>query len=620
MPSSSRCTCLSNRRRGAVRPLLATLAFLVAFCLAGAASGRPYDASAAKRWEARNRARGPLVTGVRFVGNETFGRKELLPYMKMRESGLFHVTNFTLRDLSADLDNIQRFYMTQGFLDAAAVAEDMKLSPDSLGIEILIGVYEGARWTVSDVSFEGNHAVTQEALAAAVTLKKGSPLLSDAIELDRRSVLEAYARRAYLDARVFQDLERDEDAKTESIRYRIVEGEPAVIAAIDITGAKKTRKHVIEREFEFKPGELFDFGKIGRTQASIYRTGLFHSVWIEPAPADTGKAAKRLVVRVSERPSGAVDLAVGYAAIDGPEVNAGITNRNLRGQASELGIEGQYSERSRDVQASIGDPWFAGRRIAVKGTGRYQRRDEASFVAETAGGSVIATKHLGAAVTLDGGYEYDRTVVLEASEGEGEVGTNYTSDLTAALTLDTRDDILNARRGLLARIGLEVASSRLGGTNDFVRYGFEWRTFRKVGRGRVVALGGRFGWVRPQGEGNEVPVNERYFAGGEGSVRGFERDSLGPLGEDGEPKGGRALALFRAELRLPLWKKLGLAGFVDAGQVFDDLGATKLSLLAVGAGGGLRYETRVGVFRFDVAAPASEGGRAQYYFSMGQAF
>jgi outer membrane protein assembly factor BamA len=377
---------------------------------------------------------------------------------------------------------------------------------------------------------------------------------------------------------------------------------------------------VIGREFEFKPGEPFDFQKIGRTQAAIYRTGLFHSVWIEPAPADTGKAAKRLQVRVSERPSGAVDLTFGYAVIDGFQIGAGIANRNVQGQAIEIGVEGDLSERSRGVEASIGDPWFAGRRIAVKGTARYVREDEPTFVAETTEGSVIATKHLGPVVTVDGGYEYARTVILEATQSEIGTGTNYTSDLTARVTLDTRDDILNSRKGLLARVGVEVASSRLGGTNDFVRYELEARTFQKVGRGWVAGLAARFGWVRPLGGAGEIPVNERYFAGGDGSVRGFERNSLAPLGDDGEPKGGRALALLQAELRLPLWQNFGLVGFADAGQVFDDLLATKLSELAVGAGVGLRYDTRVGVLRFDVAAPVSQRGSVQYYFGVGQAF
>ena len=92
------------------------------------------------------------------------------------------------------------------------------------------------------------------------------------------------------------------------------------------------------------------------------------------------------------------------------------------------------------------------------------------------------------------------------------------------------------------------------------------------------------------------------------------------MGDDDEPKGGRALAVFRGEVRFPVYKNLRGAVFSDAAQVFDDLVSTDLSDLAVGAGLGLRFDTRLGVLRFDVAVPVSESGTAQFYFGVGQAF
>ncbi len=141
----------------------------------------------------------------------------------------------------------------------------------------------------------------------------------------------------------------------------------------------------------------------------------------------------------------------------------------------------------------------------------------------------------------------------------------------------------------------------------------------------MAALELRTGWVKPQGGENEVPINERYFLGGEGTVRGFLRNSLGPLGppdEEGErkPVGGRAVALVRGEIRFRVYKTLGAAVFVDSGQVFTDFDAMRFSDLAVAGGVGLRYNTRVGLLRLDMAAPLSEKGDVQWYFSVGQAF
>jgi len=621
----SSCAGKSGRRpvggacRGALWPAAAAVALATVFAPScGEAAG--IDPSLIERRDAHIRREGPLVTSIEFVGNDTFGEGILLRYMNTCESTLLSPVHFDSRTLERDLDNLETFYAFQGFLDAEVRVEDTVLSPDSLRIGVLIGVREGPRWVVSEVTFEGNSALTAEELLDVVKVRPGTPLRSNRLAADRRLILDEYAARSYLDARVSQVVERDDAAKTAAVHYRIVEREPAVIGSIEVTGDDKTRQFVIEREFEFTVGEPFDFEKIGETQARLYRTGLFQSVWIEPAREDTGKGAKRLEVRVRERPSGRFDFTFGYAALDGIEVGAAIVNRNVQGQAIELGIEGTFSEYVRGTSVSVGDPWFTGRRVAANASGRYEWADERSYVAETVGAGFVLTKRFGDNLSLEGGYDLERTVVLEASEEVGEFGANYTSNVLSALTYDSRDDILNAKRGMLARVEVDFASSHLGGTNDFARYELEWRGYKKLTRGRVGALAFRLGWVKPQGDGADVPVNERYFAGGEGSVRGFDRNSLSPLDESGEPKGGRALVEARAEARFPVWKRLRAAVFVDAGQAFDDFTATKLTGLAVGAGTGLRYETRVGVIRFDAAIPISEKGSPKYYLGVGQAF
>jgi outer membrane protein insertion porin family len=614
-------TALPRRGRRLALALGIGLAALGAALVAdlAQAAGKGVDPSLQKRREAKIRRLGPLVEAVHLAGNEAFDRDELARYMSTRESGFFSISHYERRLLDADLANLERFYESQGFLDARVVVEDIRLLEDGLAVEILIGVYEGPRWFVSAVTYEGNDAFQDDELGRMTTLGQGTPYLPDKLEADRRSILDAYARDSYLDAKVSQTVNRDDVGQRVAIGYQIVEREQAIIDTIAVTGDDKTREFVIRRELVLSTGELFNFKKIGESQARLYRTGLFNSVWIEPAPEDTGKVAKRLDVRVRERPSGVLDFKAGYAAIDGVEVGAEFVNRSVQGQAIELGLSGKYGERVREARASVGDPWFMGVRIAIDAFGTYAWKDEESYVAETAGAGFVLTKRFGNAVALDGGYGFERTVVLEGvADREGE-GTNYTSDLTAAVTYDTRSDILDARRGMLAHVETRFASSKLGGTNDFSLYEVSWRGFKDIRHGRTVALSARVGWIKPQGDGR-VPVNERYFAGGEGSVRGFPRNSLSPLGEDGEPSGGRALVELRAEVRFPVYKRLGAAAFVDAGQAFEDFGAITRTGLAVGAGGGLRFRTDFGVLRLDVATPISESGSPQYYFGVGQAF
>jgi outer membrane protein assembly factor BamA len=355
-------------------------------------------------------------------------------------------------------------------------------------------------------------------------------------------------------------------------------------------------------------------------------------VWIEPAAADTGKIEKLLKVRVRERPGGLVDFRLGYAALDGATIGAEVVNRNIQGQAIEAGISGGFGERVREVEVSVGDPWFTGRRIGIKALGHYAWNDEisletdgedVSLITETAGAGFVLTRRLGRAVTVEGGYAIEwmgsKLVVTSKDEADTTRTSTWTSDISGAVMYDTRDDILDARRGMLARAWSRFASSKLGGTNNFSQYELSWRGFKDIRHGRTIALTARVGWIKLQGKGG-APITERYFAGGEGSVRGFERNALSPVGEDGEPLGGLALVELRAEVRFPIYKRLGAAAFVDAGQAYEDFRAIALDDLAVGAGGGLRFRTDFGVLRLDVATPVSEKGDPQYYFGIGQAF
>ncbi len=605
-----------NACRHAIRVLFLTLVLALAFSPCARASYHTFR----ERTRDRIRRLGPILEAIHFTGNEAFDRDTLLRYMFLSESGFFRTVHYRRRLLEYDLANIERFYVTQGYMEAQAAIEDERLSADSLRVEVLVGLYEGPRWEVSDVIFEGNAVIDDARLFRNITLRPGAPFLSNELEADRRAALDLYARNSYLDARVFQAVEMDDEARTVSVSYRIVEREQAFIREIDVTGDDKTKQYVVEREFTLKPGDLFDPEEVGETQARIYRTGLFHSVWIEPAEEDTGRADKRLVVRVRERPSGHIDFKFGYAALTGPEIAAGITNRNVQGQAIEMTLKGACSGFERGGEASVGDPWFTGRPVAAEATGSYYWNDEESYVAETAGASFILTKRLGGTVTLEGGYEFSRTSVIESTDETHDTGVNYTSNILSAVTHDTRNDILDAKRGMLARARVDLASSRLGGTNDFVRCELSFRGFIGVRHGRVAALSLLAGWVKPQGDDGDVPVNERYFAGGDGSVRGFERNSLSPLDSGGNATGGRAVVEVRAEVRFPVWKKLRAVVFADAGQAFDDFGAVRPSRLEVGVGGGLRLATPVGVLRLDVAGPVTEEGSIKYYFGIGQAF
>jgi outer membrane translocation and assembly module TamA len=214
------------------------------------------------------------------------------------------------------------------------------------------------------------------------------------------------------------------------------------------------------------------------------------------------------------------------------------------------------------------------------------------------------------------------------------------STVTASVLRDTRDDVLDPTRGTLlgtdVTFALRSLASEVGFAKSFVQ-GFYYRRLPGAPSFTVVAgarFGAAVGFARVLPDGSvvdDVPVSERFFAGGESTVRGFVLDRLGTpetLNREGFPTGGGGLLLLNAELRTPYWKALGAVAFVDAGNVFRRAGDIRLAEVRPAAGAGLRYRSPLGPLRFDVGVnldrrlmPTGIRERAVvFHLSLGQAF
>src|SRR5262249_43911096 len=199
-------------------------------------------------------------------------------------------------------------------------------------------------------------------------------------------------------------------------------------------------------------------------------------------------------------------------------------------------------------------------------------------------------------------------------------GRQFISSVTPLLTLDRRDDPLDPKRGSFHQVSVETGASFLGSDVEFIKGWLETRWFINWPPPIVVALSGRLGLASPYGGTQALAIQDRFFAGGASTVRGFREDRLGPLDAQGNPIGGNATAIFNFELRFPIWRWIGGQVFVDTGAVTPEISDLQLSAFKTGAGGGLHIKTPVGPIRLDVGyALQSVPGesRAQVYLTGG---
>jgi outer membrane protein insertion porin family len=232
------------------------------------------------------------------------------------------------------------------------------------------------------------------------------------------------------------------------------------------------------------------------------------------------------------------------------------------------------------------------------------------------------------------GYRYELATTLEPSLGAGVTETVRVTPLSITLTRETRDEVLDASKGTFLSQLLAYSPSWLGSDRPYLKYyGQYFRYFplrpgtpkpfsSEILRSRLVfAAGARIGLAH--GLGGDVPTSERFYAGGSTTLRGFEQNAVGPIGENDVPAGGNAVFVVNSELRTPLVRFLDGAVFVDVGNVYPKISDFSFTDLRQSAGVGIRIRTPWVLLRSDygwVLDPRPGERRSRFYFSIGQAF
>ena len=217
----------------------------------------------------------------------------------------------------------------------------------------------------------------------------------------------------------------------------------------------------------------------------------------------------------------------------------------------------------------------------------------------------------------------DNLLSVEVEEVPEDLKSNLRT-LTLSLVYDTRDDISNTTTGLFVEWTNDLAGVFLGGTDSFTRSILEVRGFYRLTSNTTVGSAFEVGWMEGKNGSWRVPIGERFYAGGPNTIRGFEYQMVGPLDSGRKPLGG----LFRSvinliEIRRDIYRMLGGAAFVDAGNVWPRVKAFRLDGYRASAGLGLRINTPIGIIRGDLGFnldPREDEPRTIFHFNVGQAF
>lgn len=348
----------------------------------------------------------------------------------------------------------------------------------------------------------------------------------------------------------------------------------------------------------------------------------------------------RLRVRVREIQPFELRYGAFYDTEHGPGVIVDLANRNTLGSARVLGFRGRYDSQLREARAYFSQPVL--RRFPLRSIfspyWRQERNpsteDTDPFNVDRVGISFLQEARLRESFLLNYGYRIEKSRTYDPGPDAFFDVPLRIASLTTSLSRETRDEILDATRGSFMSHAIQFSPTKLGSELSFLKYFGQYFRYvplqkprielftNEVKRPRLVYAGGiRVGLSRGFG-GQEVPLSERFFAGGATTIRGFEQNTVGPIAGR-QPLGGEGMLVINNELRVPLFSIFDGVGFVDVGNVYGKVSDFSFGDLRKTAGVGLRVRTPWFLLRLDYGFKLDrrEGERAgRLFFSIGQAF
>lgn len=500
------------------------------------------------------------------------------------------------RRVEAEAGHLQQALEADGYPDAKVAAE----TPEGGGpIPVVLRAQPGPRVLVAAIKIDSPPGVTEpSAPLRELRTHVGQPYRLRDLAFDRNTLLTAWRNAGYAQVVIEPAVSLSEDRSAASVVLRVIPGARVDIDRIIIAGLTRTHETVVRRELLVKEHAPLGRSDLLDSQRRLGALGLFRRLSITELPEDEpGK--RSLVVAAEEGPATTFAYGLGYAERDLLRGSLEATRRNLGGMDRTLSAFLRASFRATRVFVSYKEPYLLGRRHELFVTGFREEEARPGFDYIRGGGLLQTGFALSTERSLVLRYSYEKTDTFNVTVPEDEVDRQFQqatfSGPSTSLLDDTRDDPLDPQRGRFFGADLRFSSDALGG-DSFVKGSLQLSTYRRATSRALLAFSTRVGLSRTFGfkTPTRLPLPERFFAGGDFSLRGFPIDGVDEAGGDG-------LLLGSVELRFDVSRAISLAAFADAGNVYAfvqdiDLGDTRES-----AGVGVRYKTAFGPLRVDWA-------------------
>ncbi|ACC97640.1 Outer membrane protein assembly complex, YaeT protein [Elusimicrobium minutum Pei191] len=549
---------------------------------------------------------------------------------------------FKPQKLQQDYVKMTLYGRNKGFSEYEITPPQIDMNDEKSEITINYDVTEGAKAQYGTAAFDGNTVFTDEELQKQIFFREGKTYTQKSFDMTMRDLQEQYANKGYLNAKI-NPIRTIDDAGRLNILFDISESHIFYIDHVDVTGYETTRRNVLAREITVKPGDLFDYSKIRRSQTRLLNLGFINDVQLDISPTAYPDRVDVGFNVVEGRP-GMFTAGVAMSSLDGLYGEVSVSHMNLFGRAQRLNLRTQFGKNLLDYTIGWSTPWVFDRPVSFGvdafNTRRYRpfRSESRAYTDRRIGGRVrVGPRFSDDIYQLAFSYTFQNIDIYDIDDQfKGDIDSERlnSSSFSADFAIDTRDNIWDPTTGWRNSIGLELTGGPLMGDLDLwtinLRSIFN-RTLINIGGNYpiVFVLSNKFASTNAYGRTGEVPVFERFFIGGADTIRGYDHN-----GQVGPQDGGNMYFVSSAEVRLPLAREgrrsiAQLAAFFDIGNSWKSASDVRFRMgpeedeFKAGVGLGLRFATPQLPIRIDWGYGLNHRpgeSRTKFYFNMSNAF
>jgi len=538
------------------------------------------------------------IVHINIIGNNDFNEEELTEDFQSRETGYWNpfssADEYAKAKIDGDINTLRSFYLDKGYLDFDVTSSQVSLSYDKRDVYVVINVNEGKPYFVNQVSLSGSLPISEDRVWKQISQKKGDVFSRSEVTKIISGISTELGDDGYLFARVNVIPEKLDD-HTVNLSYQITPGSKVYVRRITFSGNSETKDEVLRREMTQFEGALAQHSKIQSSKRRIERLGFFGSVDLKTRPVAGTTDQVDLDVVVQEQASGSIQASIGYSDGDGLIYGFGISKSNFMGTGNKLGFSASSSEEYSKYSINYTNPYFTvdgvsrGARVYYEKS-NYDQDDIQDYQIDKVGAGLTYGYPISDSQRITFGVTVQETNIdlssdpsLESQNFVNTYGDNF-DDLIASISWSDQDLIggVLPTSGYSTNASLQVATP--GSDQTYYKLGLTSEKYWNIGGSNtwLFHMKGRLGYGNGYGDSEMLPFYENYYAGGVGSVRGYDSSSLGPQNsysssssEDSDAMGGNILMVGTAELVFPLpmvddHKSVRTALFFDAGNVFTD--------------------------------------------------